>query len=1048
MKYKQPLFRAAAMLAAALFLGGGFASPSHAATSANIVWVSFHSADGTPSAAAAGAGFTEAPDVEYTRILRAAGHQVTRYVTTATPDTNLLNTFDLVIISRSVPSGNYQTDASVALWHGLTKPVMQLGGYLLRSSRLGYTTGTTIPDMAAAIRLTVNEPAHPIFAGVPLSGGLMVNPYADRVTHNGALQAGISVNTDPPVDGAQLLATVGTDTDPAFGGMIIAEFPAGTTMANVAANVIASKHLVFLTGSREAGITSEGAGIFDLGSDGVRMFLNAVSYMAGVDPLEPPPLIADLRPANGAVQHYAPWGLSFRATSSLAGGIPEDGVSLVLNGTNVTAALQVSGTAQNRQVSYAGLTSSTQYAGRITVRDATGRTTTQDITFDTYPAYTLPTEFAFPVDSAVAAAPGLRARVAQGYDTPLLAASAARAEAQLAGTLIDPATGEPFPNLATPSADNPDGSYNQDIINWSVEAGTGVEVGNFRDPQFPDQPVPGTAGTGHTFNIAAEMFAYLELQPGRYIMGVNSDDGFAVFTGVDRRDALRVSLGRFDGGRGAADTLFHFEVSQAGLYPFRLLYYQGGGQGSVEWFTVDPQNSERIPINHRTDARAVRAWRQTTAPERPYIASLNPGAGAGNLPLNTPISIVLQDGGTQVQEGSIQLSLSGQTVTPQVVKNGGQTTITYQPAQPLPGDTVVPVQLAYTDSASQGRTAGYSFSTKFVPDRLPQGANIVWVSFHPGDDEPSAAAATAGFTNASDVAYTQLLREAGHQVTRYVTTATPDVDQLNTFDLVIISRAVPSGNYQTPESTALWHGITKPTMVLGGYIARANRLGYTTGDTIPDTAGPIRLRANNPAHPVFAGISLDASSVMSRGYSHTVTFNGTTQRGISVNNNPVPAGATVLATVGTATDPTANGMIIAEYPAGTVMGNASADTTAGKRLVLLTGSRENDGLTSEGSGIYDLEGDGARIFLNGVVYLAGLTPPATSPTLGHAAAPGSLTLSWPVAGTDGFVLRGTPTLGPAGWQNVPGEPVVNNGVKSVTVPTTPDATRYFQLFRP
>src|SRR5689334_17936108 len=108
---------------------------------AKIAWVSFHSGDNAPDAAAAGAGFTQAPDVEYTRLLAAAGHQVTRYVTTATPDTNLLNSFDIVIISRSVPSGNYQTAASTALWHGLTKPTILMGGYILRNSRLGYTTG-------------------------------------------------------------------------------------------------------------------------------------------------------------------------------------------------------------------------------------------------------------------------------------------------------------------------------------------------------------------------------------------------------------------------------------------------------------------------------------------------------------------------------------------------------------------------------------------------------------------------------------------------------------------------------------------------------------------------------------------------------------------------------------------------------------------------------------------------------------------------------------------------------------------------------------------
>jgi hypothetical protein len=54
---------------------------------ANIAWISFHPADNSPSAGAAGLGFTNAPDEPYTRLLRANGHTVTRVVTfdNATP---------------------------------------------------------------------------------------------------------------------------------------------------------------------------------------------------------------------------------------------------------------------------------------------------------------------------------------------------------------------------------------------------------------------------------------------------------------------------------------------------------------------------------------------------------------------------------------------------------------------------------------------------------------------------------------------------------------------------------------------------------------------------------------------------------------------------------------------------------------------------------------------------------------------------------------------------------------------------------------------------
>jgi len=250
-----------------------------------------------------------------------------------------------------------------------------------------------------------------------------------------------------------------------------------------------------------------------------------------------------------------------------------------------------------------------------------------------------------------------------------------------------------------------------------------------------------------------------------------------------------------------------------------------------------------------------------------------------------------------------------------------------------------------------------------------QAANIGWVSFHPADDSPSANAAAAGFTFAPDVGYTQLLEANGHNVTRIVSSATPDPSVLNLFDLIIVGRSVPSSHYQNAGATA-WNSITTPTIVMGGYVTRSSRLGYTTGTTIPDTAGTIGLQALVPGHPVFGGIALDGSNVMLDPFANIVDFLGTTQRGISVNMNPIAGGGTILATIATAGDPAFGGMIIGEWMPGAVMANGTADILAGHRLAFLSGSREASGLTSEGAGIYDLNPAGAQMFLNAVSYMA------------------------------------------------------------------------------
>lgn len=264
----------------------------------------------------------------------------------------------------------------------------------------------------------------------------------------------------------------------------------------------------------------------------------------------------------------------------------------------------------------------------------------------------------------------------------------------------------------------------------------------------------------------------------------------------------------------------------------------------------------------------------------------------------------------------------------------------------------------------------YLLSGLVVAAPSVDAANIMFVSFHSGDDAPSAAAVSAGFTQAPDVGYTQLLQANGHTVTRVVTSDAPDASLLNTADLVIISRSVPSGHYELDAETAAWNGITAPTIILGGYILRNNRLGYTTGTTIPDTASSVKLRVHAPNHPIFSGVALDGSGLMVNDYATIPSFGATLQRGISVNNNSLSGGGVTLATIGTSGDPAAGGMVIAEWLAGDAMATSPADTLGGHRLVLLTGSREHNGApTSEMAGIYDLTSDGAQLLLNAVSYM-------------------------------------------------------------------------------
>jgi len=266
------------------------------APKANIIFVSFHGADDAPSAGAADAGFTEASDKGYTDLLTAAGYGVTRYIQTGTPDVNMLNAADLVIISRACGSTSFQGDAATRWNTTITAPIINLHAWTVRKSRLGFVTASNNPaDATGNIKLTATDPTHPIFAGISMdANNVMTNDFggAPQVYPDGTLTLGVSISTDPVNAEGTVLATVsaGSTTGPE-NAMVIAEWPAGATLTHdggAGTDVLAGRRMVLYTGSREnGGKSGEGTGVFDLAADGAQIFLNAVAYMLPVKPTAP-----------------------------------------------------------------------------------------------------------------------------------------------------------------------------------------------------------------------------------------------------------------------------------------------------------------------------------------------------------------------------------------------------------------------------------------------------------------------------------------------------------------------------------------------------------------------------------------------------------------------------------------------------------------------------------------------------------------------------------------------------------------------------------------
>ena len=170
-----------------------------------------------------------------------------------------------------------------------------------------------------------------------------------------------------------------------------------------------------------------------------------------------------------------------------------------------------------------------------------------------------------------------------------------RAEQQLAGQLIDGDSGNPYPNEA---AGTSGGFYTEPTAIQFEQCG-GI-VGFFGQSK-PYPGIPTVAGDGSWdcgggttpdhFAIAANI--KLQLGPGAYRMGVNSDDNFKLTAGgTDGKNVfIAQSANTLPGTRG--DGQFDFVVPSSGIYNFRLVQEEGEGGAFVEWYWVNRNTGAR-----------------------------------------------------------------------------------------------------------------------------------------------------------------------------------------------------------------------------------------------------------------------------------------------------------------------------------------------------------------------------------------------------------------------------------------------------------------------
>jgi hypothetical protein len=250
--------------------------------------------------------------------------------------------------------------------------------------------------------------------------------------------------------------------------------------------------------------------------------------------------------------------------------------------------------------------------------------------------------------------------------------------------------------LAASSAPNPANASIKfeiaTVINLTQDSVAEPNNGNFT----PDAQMPGIPPTdGISDGLAAEAISYIELPAGLVTMGVNSDDGFRTTVGIDAVGSL--FAGAFEGGRGASDTIFNFFVQEAGVYPFRTIWEEGGGGANIEWFSL-LQNGSKVLVNNVAGG-GLKAYRAVAGTVNPYVKFISPGTEPRQLnQVSSSVIIILADGTNPVDINSIVLKIDGQTVTTANVRQGNTVKATYTPTTLQVPTDVHTADLTFKDS--------------------------------------------------------------------------------------------------------------------------------------------------------------------------------------------------------------------------------------------------------------------------------------------------------------------------------------------------------------
>ncbi len=442
-----------------------------------------------------------------------------------------------------------------------------------------------------------------------------------------------------------------------------------------------------------------------------------------------PPFPGNLTPAPGSISTAQP---------SIGATIIDEDTAVVTN----TITLSLDGTQVPATISKTGGTTTVAYLVTNLLAPNSAHTALLSFDDNNTPANHITTNWSFTVVNyetvaASAAEPndavstaatnaGFQMRVSQISDQTVaandnngygfLAASVSRAEAQLAGVLLDPLLGVLQTETATPGP-LANGAYPvSTVVNFCYSGSQGDIFTNYSEQAFP-----GVSGLDDA-NMAVEITSYLYLTAGYHEFGVNAADGFRLSIGTNGFDVLSPTVGLYDSRDIAEDTLFGFAVAQTGYYPVRLLYFRTGslpdnvGSAGLQFYSVTPAG-QKILVNDTLTPGFVPAYQTSSAPYPPYVSYAGPSAFVSTYKGDdwgtSNVQVIIHNGSSAtVTPSSVKLTLDGSLVSATVTNNGpGLTLVSYTPSGLQLKRTVHTGQIAYS-------AGGTNYSETWQFDRL------------------------------------------------------------------------------------------------------------------------------------------------------------------------------------------------------------------------------------------------------------------------------------------------------------------------------------------